>query len=56
MRRVQKGSLQVAELMSNFIEDEVIPGTKIDKEEFWQGFGRYWAGRINYKGIDAPRP
>lgn len=35
---VQKGNLQVTELMYQFIETEALPGTGIDSEQFWQDF------------------
>ena len=38
MGRVQKGGLQVAEVLSNFIEQEALPGIAVDAECFWQGF------------------
>lgn len=38
-RYVQKGNLQVAEQMYQFIETEALPGTGIDSEQFWQDFG-----------------
>ena len=38
MERVQKGQLQVARVLADFIEQEVLPGTDVHVEGFWQGF------------------
>jgi malate synthase len=35
---VQKGQLQVAKVLADFIEQEVLPGTDVHLEGFWQGF------------------
>ncbi|MBL8272014.1 malate synthase G [Steroidobacter sp.] len=35
---VARGSLRVAECLSNFIEQRVLPGTGLEPTEFWQGF------------------
>ena len=34
----QIGSLQVADVLANFIETEVLPVINIDREKFWSGF------------------
>jgi malate synthase len=36
--RIQHNGLQVAAILSRFIEDEALPGTDIDRAAFWQGF------------------
>ncbi|CAB3792822.1 malate synthase G [Pararobbsia alpina] len=36
--RIQHNGLQVAAILSRFIEDEALPGTGIDRAAFWQGF------------------
>ncbi len=38
MDRVQKGQLQVAKVLADFIEQEALPGTDVHTEGFWQGF------------------
>ncbi|MCV6611815.1 MAG: malate synthase G [Amphritea sp.] len=35
--RVQTGGLQVAEVLYNFINQQVIPGTGVTEEQFWSG-------------------
>ncbi|WJG08452.1 malate synthase G [Aliiglaciecola sp. LCG003] len=35
---VTRGSLQVAEVLENFISNEALPQTQVDSELFWQGF------------------
>lgn len=39
--RVEAGGLQVAEALYAFVNDEVLPGTGVDKDAFWTGFGAY---------------
>ena len=34
-------NLSVSEKLLNFINDELLPGTKIKKELFWNGFDKY---------------
>src|SRR5690554_7949330 len=34
---VQKGGVQVAQALYDFINDQAIPGTAIDAERFWAG-------------------
>src|ERR1700744_4427919 len=36
--RIQHKGLQVAAILSRFIEDEALPGTGLDRDAFWQGF------------------
>ncbi|GGK64286.1 malate synthase G [Amphritea balenae] len=36
-QRVQTGGLQVAEVLYNFVNDKVIPGTGVSQEQFWAG-------------------
>jgi malate synthase len=36
--RIQHNGLQVAAILSRFIEDEALPGTGVDRATFWQGF------------------
>ncbi len=33
--------LSVSEKLANFINDKLLPGTKISKERFWNGFNKY---------------
>ena len=35
---VQKGGVQVAQVLYDFINEQAIPGTGIDVERFWAGF------------------
>jgi malate synthase len=34
-------NLSVSESLANFINKELLPGTKINKEKFWKGFDKY---------------
>jgi len=36
-QRVQTGGLQVAEVLYNFVNQQVIPGTGVTEEQFWSG-------------------
>ncbi|MEJ0002717.1 MAG: malate synthase G [Pararobbsia sp.] len=36
--RIQHNGLQVAAILSRFIDDEALPGTGLDSAAFWQGF------------------
>ena len=36
--RVQVGSLQVAKVLHDFINDHAIPGSGVDAATFWSGF------------------
>lgn len=36
-QRVQKGGLQVAEVLYNFVNNQVIPGTGVTEDQFWSG-------------------
>jgi malate synthase len=38
-KRVTVGDLQVASTLYQFIQERAIPGTGVDPEEFWRGFG-----------------
>ncbi|XOZ34031.1 malate synthase G [Halomonadaceae bacterium KBTZ08] len=38
--RVNAGGLQVARLLYDFVNNEAIPGTGVDAEQFWNEFGR----------------
>ena len=33
-------NLSVAQKFVNFVNDELLPGTKIDKKKFWHGFDK----------------
>lgn len=35
---VKVGRLQVADVLYNFINDQALPGTKVDQNDFWTGF------------------
>ena len=37
---VKVGNLQVAKELYDFVNSDVIPGSQVDGEEFWQGFGQ----------------
>ncbi len=41
MARVQYGTLQVAQELSDFINDKALPGTGIDQDTFWANFEAY---------------
>ncbi len=34
-------NLSVSEKLLNFVNDELLPGTKIKKDSFWSGFNKY---------------
>ena len=34
-------NLSISEKLLNFVNDELLPGTKIKKENFWNGFNKY---------------
>ena len=36
-QRIQTGGLQVAEVLYNFVNQQVIPGTGVTEEQFWSG-------------------
>ncbi len=36
-QRIQAGGLQVAEVLYNFVNQQVIPGTGVSEEQFWSG-------------------
>ena len=36
--RVQRGSLQVAAVLNDLLEQDIAPGTGISPEAFWQAF------------------
>ena len=37
-KRLSRGNLQVSEVLVHFIEDEALPETGINKQEFWESF------------------
>ena len=37
---IEKNGLKINSLLFKFINDEVIPGTNIDTEDFWNNFER----------------
>ncbi len=39
MDMVEAGGLKVARVLHDFVVDEAIPGTGIEPDRFWQGFG-----------------
>ena len=38
MKKVSVNNLKIDESILNFVNDEAIPGTNIDKDLFWKGF------------------
>ena len=36
--RVARGSLQVDQVLADFLESRALPGTGVDAERFWAGF------------------
>ena len=38
--RIERGGLQVDKTLSDFIDDEALPGTDVAPESFWSGFGK----------------
>jgi malate synthase len=38
MNQVKKGNLIISSVLLNFVNQEVIPGTGIDAEDFWKKF------------------
>ena len=36
--RVEKSNLQVAKPIYNLVTEQIIPGTDMDPEQFWDGF------------------
>ncbi|MEN0042072.1 MAG: hypothetical protein AAF764_12175, partial [Pseudomonadota bacterium] len=38
--RVTAGGLQVEKVLHDFINTEVLPGTGVDTDAFWEGFGK----------------
>ena len=36
--RVQRGTLQVASQLDEFVAQQVVPGTGVDVDQFWAGF------------------
>ena len=40
MKKIETYGLKVSSLLYDFINNEAIPGTNIDKEKFWDSFGR----------------
>ena len=39
-KRVTVGGLQVAEVLYQFVQQKALPGTGVDGDAFWEGFGR----------------
>ncbi|WP_297005809.1 malate synthase G [uncultured Corynebacterium sp.] len=37
--RITAGGLEVAKTLYDFVNDEVLPGTGVDRDKFWEGFG-----------------
>ena len=37
-KRLSRGNLQVSEVLVHFIENEALPETGINKQEFWESF------------------
>lgn len=37
--RITAGGLEVAKTLYDFVNGEVLPGTGVDQEKFWEGFG-----------------
>ena len=37
---IKIGKLSVSEILFNFINKELLPGTKINKEKFWKSFDK----------------
>ena len=33
--------LSISEILLNFVNNELLPGTKVNKENFWDGFNKY---------------
>tara|TARA_X000000368_G_scaffold415329_1_gene406884 strand:- start:88 stop:2229 length:2142 start_codon:yes stop_codon:yes gene_type:complete len=54
MKSINKNDLKINQTLFNFINDEVLPGTKIDKDDFWGNFSRvvHELSPINNKLID----
>ncbi len=54
MKSINKNDLKINQTLFNFINDEVLPGTKIDKDDFWENFSRvvHELSPINKKLID----
>ena len=42
-RYVARGGLQVAARLAEFIERDALPGTGVDSDQFWTGFGAIYA-------------
>ena len=40
MKSINKNDLKINQTLFNFINDEVLPGTKIDKDDLWENFSR----------------
>ncbi|MDN6814365.1 MAG: malate synthase G [Corynebacterium variabile] len=38
-QRITAGGLEVAKTLYDFVNGEVLPGTGVDQEKFWEGFG-----------------
>ena len=38
--RIRVGDLQVAKVLYDFIQEQALPGSGVESDVFWQGFGR----------------
>ena len=54
MKKINVNNLKVDELLYKFINEEVIPGTNINPNNFWDGFDKavHYLSPINKKLID----
>ena len=54
MKSITKNDLKINQALFNFINNEVLPGTNIDKDDFWENFSKvvYELSPINKKLID----
>ena len=44
--RIRVGDLQVAKVLYDFIQEQALPGTGVESDAFWQGFGRIVADLV----------
>ena len=54
MKKINVNNLKVDELLYKFINEEVIPGTNINPNNFWDGFDKavHYLSPINKKLIE----